>query len=217
MALVAGIIGNSVSAQDSVLTLDLTADSKYIFRGLELAEASLFPSLQYSFDDMYVGIWAAVPMQNTDAFSDEIDLYAGKSWALDEKTSVDMGGTFYTYPNADDTFEAYFGISREMEGDYSLSAYLYRDIDLNTWSTEFTFGYSMPISDKASFDIAFYVGGVFPDDATDYGYTGVDAVIPFKINDTTNFTIGAHWSDHNFKRIAEKGHFHASAGFTFAL
>ena len=216
LALAASVFGNHVSAQDLNYTLDLSAGSKYVFRGIELGETTFHPSFELSKDDFYAGVWGAFPTEGGDMWSDEVDIYAGQSWAINETTSFDAGGTYYTYPGADDTLEVYIGVSHELESGVSVNGYAYRDMDLDTWTFEGSGGYSFPLSEIASLDFAAYIGVVMPDNDTDYHYLGVDAVVPIQINETTSYSFGVHWADHNLDGTPGS-HFYGTASLTFGF
>ena len=219
LALGAGFIGNSISAQDYTLTLDLTGASKYVFRGIELGDTTIHPSIEFGVDDFYAGVWLAQPIENRGApenFDDEVDFYAGYSFALNESTSLDLGGTVYHYPGAADTFEAYIGISHEIEGGFSVNGYAYRDFDLDTWTFEGSGGYSIPLSDTASLDLAAYIGIVEPDGVGDYTYYGADAVIPIELKENATLSLGLHWADHDLGGNPDN-HLYGSTSLTFGF
>jgi len=218
LALAAGLIANSVSAQDYTLTLDMTAGTKYVFRGVQLGDDTLHPSIEFGMDDFYAGIWGAQPVENRSSkgFGDEFDFYAGQSFAINESTSVDAGATLFYYPTAENTLEGYVGISHEMDGGASVSAYAYRDVDLDTWTFEGSGGYSFPLADNSSLDFAVYVGTILADDSTDYTYYGADAVVPIELKENATLSFGLHWADHDFNGLPDN-HFYGTGSITIGF
>ena len=216
LALAAGVLVNSVSAQDTTVTLDLTGGSKYIFRGLELGDDTLHPSIEFGFGDTYAGIWGAAPLENKgwpEFFEDEIDFYVGHSAALNESTTLEVLVTHFTYEDADSTTEFSAGLAHELEGGATVSGFLHRDVDLDTLTFEGAAGYSFALSESSSLDVAFYVGTVSADTDDDYTYYGADAVIPFEVSENSTVSVGLHFADHDLEG-AEDSHFYGSLSWT---
>ena len=149
LALASLVAGVSAQAQDAAVssegsalsvTVDVTYVSDYVFRGAKLAGASIQPSVEASYGNLYAGAW------NSSSISDEsvseIDFYAGYGFDLTEKLSLDAGVTAYTYDggSADDSIEAYVGASLDVL--LTPSLYYYYDFDyevsvnLNAWEPQ---------------------------------------------------------------------------------
>jgi len=220
LALAAGFVGNPVSAQEYTLTLDVTAASSYVFRGIELGDNTIHPSFEFGMGDFYAGVWLAQPIENRGApenFDDEVDFYAGQTFALNDSTSVDVGGTVYHYPGGNDTVEFYAGISHELDDGVSVNLYVYRDFELDTWTAEGSAGYSLPLTDTLSLDLAGYIGLVEPDtDGGDYTYYGADVILPVELRENVTLSLGAHWADHNLDNTPDN-RFYGSASLTFGF
>lgn len=94
--IVATLLGASaVQAQLSISTA-IDFETEYIFRGLQLADESIMPSIDFAYDSFYFGIWSAQPI--TKSQDNEIDFYGGVGFDLSEGVSVDFGVTLYYYP-----------------------------------------------------------------------------------------------------------------------
>ena len=87
-------------AEEYTINVDLTFDTKYVFRGTQLADDVFHPSVEFARGDFYAEIWAAQPIENlgaTEEWTDEVDFYVGQGWALGEKTSMDIGAAIRFY------------------------------------------------------------------------------------------------------------------------
>src|SRR5476651_375998 len=90
LAAVAAPAALAESVPDLSVKLDLPYASKYVYRGLQLAKASIQPSLDLSADDSYAGVWFNSPV--TAGQKNELNFYLGhdvpadvlgKGWKLD--------------------------------------------------------------------------------------------------------------------------------------
>ena len=201
------------SAQEYSLTMEQGVASKYVFRGIELGDDTLHPAVEFSQGDFYAGAWGALPLGNKgwpEGFVDEYDFYAGYGWALDERTALDVGGTYYRYPGENgDSFEGFVGVKREM-GTFTPSLYLYRDFDLDTLTVELSTDLALPL-DVLPFETSFFVGRVEARRSGDYSYFGADFVYPIEFNDSTKLSFGLHYSDHDLGRGIPGNHLYGSA------
>jgi uncharacterized protein (TIGR02001 family) len=199
------------------VTADFPYASKYVFRGLQYAEDSFQPSIKITSGPAYAGIWTNQPL--TKNLDNEIDLYAGYNFALSNGWSVDVGGTFYYYPEADTnagllehTFEGYVGLTGTVQG-VSLGLYAYNDFDLDAVTFQGNLGYSIPIDAKSSCNLAASIGNVSPDAGDDYTYYSLSAQFPYKLTDTATLTGGVNWASHDLAGW-EDNHFWVNVGLT---
>ena len=59
------IVSTAISrAEEYTINVDLTFDTKYVFRGTQLADDVFHPSVEFAQGDFYAGIWAALPIEN---------------------------------------------------------------------------------------------------------------------------------------------------------
>lgn len=199
-ALVLAAITAGVSAQaqeaskasDLSVTVDVTYVSDYVFRGQKLAGASIQPSVEAAYGDLYAGAW------NSSSISDntpsEIDFYAGYGFALTDTLSLDAGLTRYTYEGGSglDSTEAYVGASLDVI--LTPSVYYYYDFDNNVSTLEASIGYSLPIDAiKASLDLSAKYGWVLPDAGEQRVYGVVGAAVPFKLSENATLTVGVDY------------------------
>ena len=209
----------SAFGQNYSLNLDLTFDTKYVFRGQQLADNVFHPSIEFAQDDLYLGIWASQPLENRgwpERWQDEVDFYGGYGWAINEKISFDIGGAYYYYATGDSTIEPYIGIIREVSG-IETSLYLYRDLDLDTTTAEGSANYSLPLGGNASVHLGVNLGTVDVDSRGSYFYYGADVVVPFELNDNAVFSVGVHYSDNDIGFLIPGSHFHGSTSITIGF
>ena len=217
--IIAFALAASAFGQDYSLSLDLTFDTKYVFRGQQLADNVFHPSIEFTQDDFYLGLWASQPLENRgrpERWQDEVDFYGGYGWAINEKTSFDIGGAYYYYPTGENTIEPYIGITREIQG-VETSVYLYKDLDLDRTTAEGSANYSLPLGGNASVDLGAYVGTVDADSLGSYFYYGADVVVPFELNNNAVFSLGFHYSDNDIGFLIPDNHFHGSTSITIGF
>ena len=140
-AIVAAILaGASVaSAQELSVSAAVSYESDYIFRGVRLADEFIAPSVDISYGDFYAGVWAALPWDSGD--ETEVDFYAGYGFGVSETVSADVGVTYYTYPDSENTVEIYGGLS--FEAPLSPAVYAFYDFDLEALTIEASGGHSV--------------------------------------------------------------------------
>ncbi|MGH8020255.1 MAG: TorF family putative porin [Opitutaceae bacterium] len=190
-------------AQYSIST-DITFASDYIFRGIQLSENTLHPSIEISSDQFYLGYWGAFPINNTESkgWVDEYDFYAGFNQQIGETTAVDVGLTHYYYTQLDSTTEAYVGLTGDVGG-MTPGVYVYYDFDLQNLTVQGSVGYSLPLENAGtSLDLSATVGYVEPDMGDSYAFYGASAVIPFQVNENATISVGLHYSQHDISEFA---------------
>ena len=144
LIIIALLASLSMSAQEETAisaTVDVTYASKYVFRGVQLADETLMPSVEIGYGNFAAGAWSAQPI--TSNIDNEIDFYAGFSMPIDDTWGVDIGATIYYYPELDTacgtvddyTFESYIGIGGEVNG-ISTGVTAYYDTTLETLTLE---------------------------------------------------------------------------------
>jgi uncharacterized protein (TIGR02001 family) len=177
---------------------DLTFASKYVFRGVQLANNTVQPSIEIKAESFYAGLWAALPVDKRSSmgYTDEFDVYVGYSPELSDTVSLDVGVTNYYYPqdDGDSTLEAYVGVTAKVGG-FTPSLYAYYDMDLEITTLQASLGFSLPLEGiGSSLDLSATVGRLAGSDIPDYLYYGASVVMPYKLNDNTTLTVGAHWA-----------------------
>jgi uncharacterized protein (TIGR02001 family) len=222
LLLAALVTGASLSAQAPAaksysVTVDFPYTTKYVFRGIQLAEGAFQPSVKLTSGDFYAGIWASAPVENGQEL--EIDYYAGYGFKLADNWSLDVGATLYSYPGLDvgdkTTFEPYVGVTGTF-GDLTSATYAYYDFTLEAFTAQEVLTYSVKLSDKANFNFSATLGHVSPDAGSDYTYYGAGAVVPFKVSDAATVTAGVQYASHNLDGV-DDSHFWGTLGFTYTF
>ena len=199
-------------SEDFTLSLDLTFDTKYVFRGAQLANSVFHPSIEFGKNDFYAGIWASQPIENRglpENWEDEVDFYVGQGWAIGEKTSVDFGAVYYYFSTSDSRLEPYVGVTREILG-LAASLYLYHDLDIDATASEGSARYSVPLGAKRSVDLGANFGLLNVDNIGKYLYYGADVIFPVQIKENAVFAIGVHYSDSEEGSPTPEAYFHGS-------
>lgn len=215
------LAGASLPAQTPApaysVTMDFPYASKYVFRGVQLADGSFQPSVKLTSGSFYLGLWTNQPI--TSNIDNEIDVYGGYGFKLNDTWSLDVGATLYYYPELDDstgldssTFEPYVGLNGSF-GRFTTGVYVYNDFTIDALTFQGTVGYSVPISDKATFSLLGTIGNVSPDAGGDYTYYGIGATVPYKLTDTATLTVGLQYATHDIDGL-DDNHFWGTVGVT---
>lgn len=217
LALAGFAAGGAAYGQYSVST-DITFASEYIFRGVKLSDNTLHPSVEFSQDQMYAGFWAALPINNRDGmgYVDEYDFYLGFSPKLSDTLTLDAGVTYYYYPNGnvDESLEAYIGVTADWAG-LTPSLYAYYDFDLEAYTVQGSFGYSIPLQGiGSSLDLSATLGFVNPQDVDSWIYYGVGATVPYKLNDNATVKAGLQWVRNDIEGIEDDNFLLWTVGLT---
>ena len=199
------LVAGSIAKADYSLSSDLTYTTEYVFRGVQLGDNTLHPSIELTQNDFYIGMWAALPIDQVESkgWSEEFDFYVGYTKELSDKASLDLGVTYYYYPdgNVDESTEAYVGLTFDVAG-FTPAAYVYHDFDLEVTTYQGSVGYSIPMAGAGtSVDLSVTYGHVDPDEGDSYKYYGASAQIPYKLNENATLTFGIHWADNDIGTI----------------
>jgi len=229
----AALASTGVSRADYSLSTDISFASEYIFRGVKLADNTLHPSLELTQNDFYLGMWAALPINDTrpnddfPGYGNEFDFYLGYTKELSDKASLDLGATYYYYPSIprdsdgielyESTVEAYVGLTFDIAG-FTPAAYAYYDFDLENLTLQGSIGYSIPMAGAGtSLDLSATYGMVEPDEGDSYTYYGASAQIPYKLNDNATLTVGVHYASNDIGRGIEDNFLYYTAGITIGF
>lgn len=188
----------SLIANDLELSVKSSFESEYVFRGKGIAGPSIQPSIDFSLDSVYWGIWLNESVENQDQTAREIDLYVGTGSSIARVLDYDFGLTYYAYPkrtSADNSLEVFAGTSLELA--FQPAVYLYYDFDLKRWTFIFTSNYLIEldnITEGLSLEPSWewgYTKGSGEDEGF-YGTAYLDLV--HQITDHVTFRIGTRFS-----------------------
>lgn len=201
LAATMGVIAAPAAAEDLTIASGLGLESRYVFRGVQFAQTSLQPSLTLSKDGFHVGAWFNLPVGDDDNLApltgEELDLVAGYSFPLVDFVTLDVGLTWYVFPEAMDGFFDFHAEDGDGSGVNTLEPYvslafdiplaptvtLYRDFMYDTLTLQATATHSFPLATAISLDLSGMLGYVV-DDAigADYLYGVASAQIACKVS-----------------------------------
>ena len=195
----------AVQAQDSELSVSTGVDyvTEYVFRGTSFAGASVQPFAEASYGNFTVGGWFSTAIgEDSDIAGDEFDLYAGYSVPLDSSISLDLGATYYHFPQGGSFFETEGGNA----GSYEVSASLgfgevplapsvtgYYDFTFEAFTLEGSVGHSFAIGEQQSFDLNA-TGGLVDVDGGSYEWVTLGASVSHAFTDDVSVYFGANYS-----------------------
>jgi len=174
--------------------------SEYVFRGTSFAGASVQPYAEASVGNFTVGGWfsTAIGELSSEA-GDEFDLYVGYSVPLDSSISLDLGATYYHFPDAG----SFFATDDGAAGTYEVSASLgfgevplapsvtaYYDFTLDAFTLEGSVGHSFEVGPQQSFDLGLTAGLV----EGDYEWATASASLGHSFTDDVSAYIGVNYS-----------------------
>ena len=192
-------------AQDAELSVSTGVDfvSQYVFRGVSFADDAVQPFAEASYGNFTLGGWFSTGIgENSADAGDEFDLYVGYSVPLNSSISLDLGGTYYHFPQGGDFFETEGGAA----GTYEVSASLgfgelplapaltgYYDFTLEAFTLEGSVGHSLPLGGSNSLDLGLTVGLV-DGDGFSYEWGTASASVSHGFTDDVSAYIGANYS-----------------------
>lgn len=178
--------------------VDVVTD--YVFRGVSLADTAVQPYVEASKGNFTAGVWISTGLGDTSALAgDEVDLYASYSIPVSDSVSVDIGATYYHYPQGGSLFETDGGGAGTYEGSVSVSfdapfepsLSAYYDVTLEAFTLEGGIAHSVPVSENVSFDLGASAGLV-DGDGFSYEYGSVSASVSKPLSDSTSAYVGAN-------------------------
>lgn len=206
--LIAPAFASTAVAQDDGIypTSTISSVSEYVFRGVSLGGSSIQPSTEISTDfGLTVGAWYSAGLGSDSAVqADEIDLYASYSVPLDGPISLDIGGTYYHFPQSGDLFETDGGIAGSYEvygsvgfDDIFLSpkGTVYYDLTLENLTLEGEIEHTVDLPrDGWSAGLGLTGGLVDSDEGLDYEWATATVALQKDVTDTIDFYISGNFT-----------------------
>lgn len=220
LVLAALVAGASVRAQETSysITLDFPYVTEYVFRGISYADDAFQPSIELSTGNFYAGIWSSLPASS--GGTNEYDFYVGYGVGLNETWSLDLGATYYYYPETpsdDEQFEPYAGVTGEIGGGFSASLYAYYETEFEVFTYQGSLGYTIPMSDRTSLDLSATLGYVDPDlGGGSYTYWGAGAVFTHTLADRASAYLGLNYATNDLDGV-EGDHLFVNTGVTIGF
>ncbi len=178
--------------------------TEYVFRGASLGADSIQPYVEASAGNFTVGAWASTAFgEGSGAASDEIDLYAGYSVPLEGPLTLDLGATYYHYPQGGGLFETDNGAT----GSYEVSAAVgfaddvllapslaaYYDFTLEAFTLEGAVGHSVGFGEKNGMDLGLTVGLV-DGDGFSYEWATASVALSKAITEEASVYVGVNYT-----------------------
>lgn len=190
------------AAEDISISTSIDLVSDYVFRGVSLADTAIQPGVEMAIGGFSAGAWFSTGMGGTSVFAgDELDLYVGYDFALSNKISAGVGGTYYHYPQGGSLFSTNGGgsgtyeISAGLEFDTALAPSItaYYDFTLEAFTVEGGLEHSVPLGDNTSFDLGL-TAGLVDGDGFSYEYAQASASVGYGFTDDVSAYIGANFA-----------------------
>lgn len=198
-------ISPAAFAQDSDLSVSTGVDyvTEYVFRGVSFAGAAVQPYAEVSVGNFTAGGWFSTAIGEDSVFAgDEFDAYVGYSVPLEGSISLDLGGTYYHFPQGGDFLSTKDGAAGSYEvsasvgfGDvpFEPSLTAYYDFTFEALTLEGSAGHSIAIGESESFDLGLTVGHV-DFDGGDYQWGTASAALAHSFTDDVSAYVGANYS-----------------------
>lgn len=196
----ASLVAQEAATSELSISTTMAFESEYVFRGQSLAAESFQPSVELGYGGFYAGVWANLPADdasNGTSYDNEIDYYAGYNFAVTDLISLDVGFTYFDYPetvpamgSGEDQQEVYLGAA--FDTILSPAVYLYYEFEYEIITIEASIGHSFEVAENTSVDVSAYLGWQDYDVATGnedgyYAGASVDLVYAFTDNASASF------------------------------
>lgn len=206
--LCASAISSTAFAQDDGIhpTSSIASVSEYVFRGRSLGGSSLQPSTEISTDiGLTVGVWYSAGLgSDSSVQTDEIDLYVNYAVPLDGPISIDVGGTYYYYPQEGSLFETDGGTAGSYEvygsvgfDDIILSptATAYYDFTLENLTLEGSVSHTLDLPRAGwTADLGLTGGLVDSDEGIDYEWATATVALNKTITENISFYVSGNFT-----------------------
>ena len=186
-------------------TSSIASVSEYVFRGTSLGDSSLQPSTEIGFDfGLTVGAWYSAGLGSDSSVQvDEVNLYANYSLPIEGPISLDVGGTYYYFPQFGSLLETEGGAGNyEVYGsvglsDFALSpaATVYYDFTLENLTLEGSIGHTFTLPREGwTADLGLTAGLVDSDAGTDYEWGTATVSLNKAITDNIAFYLAGNFT-----------------------
>ena len=178
-------LASSLSAAPAV-SAHFSLESRYLDRGLELADTLVQPSIDIFEKGIYAG---AVGYYELDGDFDETNFYAGTYQSLNPLLSLD-GGLNGIWTEGTEDLEAYLGLI--LEYDLRPALYAYYETDAQIFTLEFNLEKAIPLPRNLRLDWSLTAGSSWLDAGPEpsYQYLQGFADLVFPLDPQTDLRMG---------------------------
>lgn len=176
--------------------------TEYVFRGVSLGGNSVQPYVEMSKGNFTAGAWFSTQVgSGSELSADEVDFYAGYSVPLDGAISLDLGATYYHYPQTGSLFASDGGAAGTYEVSASVgfdaplapSVTAYYDLTLKAFTVEGGAGHSVAFGESNALDLGLTVGLV-DGDGFSYEWANASASVSHSISDAASIYVGGNFT-----------------------
>lgn len=205
---IAAIAPTAFAQDDGIYpTSSIESASEYVFRGVSLGASSIQPRTEISTSSgITVGAWYSAGLgPDSSVQRDEIDLYASYAVPLEGPVSVDVGGTYYFYPQTAGTiFDTDGGVAGSYEvygavglDDVFLSpkGTVYYDFTLENLTLEGEIEHTVDLPrDGWSAGLGLTGGHVDSDEGLDYQWGTATVAVKKDVTENINFFVSGNFT-----------------------
>lgn len=196
----AAAFAGPASAESISATTTFAVESRYLFRGIQFADTSFQPAATLGYEGFYGTVWLNLPIGDNPLWTTpsllELDIVGGYSTALSDFATIDVGVTYYVFPElaagffdiyeedgdglGSNTIEPYVGVA--FTAPLSPKIYLFHDVMLDTFTVQGSLAHSFPLGGEWSVDPSGIVGYVIDDGASPdylYGHASLNLTYAF--------------------------------------
>ena len=192
----------TANAEDISVSISADYVSEYVFRGVSFANTAVQPGIEISKGGFTVGTWVSAALGETSSLAaDEIDIYAGYGWDVNDTVSASVGATIYHFPefggvfdidaSGGSTLELYAGLGFNTVLSPAITAYY--DVNFEAFTLEGSVEHSVPVADKTSLDLGL-TAGLVDVDGGNYEWATASAAVGYAFTDTSSFYVGANYT-----------------------
>ncbi len=188
-----------LTPEDITVETEFAFESEYSFRGEKLGGPSMQPGMEIGIKDAYIGTWMSMPLsRGMNAGDNEVDFYGGYVFAVHEMVELDVGYTYYWFPEGGSEREPYIGAAFDLPFDPAVYAFYELEDDILT--LEASVGYAYDLAevgfDGYELDLGAYIGFQHFDDsdADEAFYYGLSADIVYVLNESVAFSAGVRFA-----------------------
>ncbi|MEX0645858.1 MAG: TorF family putative porin [Parvularculaceae bacterium] len=206
-----------VVAEETSLTASVGVESRYVIRGYQLAAASVQSSATLRIGGFYAGFWHNLPLERDIAPAlynlEELDLAVGFGATIAPRLSLELGATYYAYP---DIAHGYFDIFKEdqggagansaetfvtlaLEAPLSPKLYLFRDFMYDTFTLQAGLSQAFSVGGPFGIELSGAAGYVVDDvPSPDYVYGSAAANLTLGLADGATAFAGVRFGGSTF-------------------
>jgi uncharacterized protein (TIGR02001 family) len=175
-------------------------ESEYLFHSVQYGNGIITPSVNVFYGGLYAGTWFAIPIEKEAYWSDEMDLYGGYNYTVNDILSIDIGVIHFSYDNCvvgflDEGSSTQGNLGFNFNTILKPSIYFSRDFDCKTYTIEGKLSHSFQLAKKLTLDLGTNFGHQWGEkDFVDYTFWGVKADLTYTIKEGVTLSAGPRYA-----------------------